>query len=187
MGRILLGVIVGLTLVPLLVYAWFRYGHPPVAVTDKPLSFERQITHVALDARIDREMPKTVPIQADQQDLVAGAQIYQDQCATCHGFYDKAAVVAKHMYPSAPQLWEKHHDEDVVGVSDDPPGETFWKVDNGIRLTGMPAFHDVLSQTEIWQVSVLLANADKPLPPDALSIVKGDAPVATTPAPSSNH
>jgi len=27
----------------------------------------------------------------------------------------------------------------VVGVSDDEPGETYWKVANGIRLTGMPA------------------------------------------------
>ena len=51
--------------------------------------------------------------------------------------------------------------------SDDPPGETFWKVSNGIRLSGMPAYHDVLSETQIWQVSLLLANADKPLPTTA--------------------
>ncbi|MGA8782366.1 MAG: cytochrome c, partial [Terracidiphilus sp.] len=71
---------------------------------------------------------------------------------------------------------------DVVGVSDDPPAETFWKVDNGIRLTGMPSYHDVLSETQIWQVTLLLANADKPLPPGALPLVKGDEPTAVAPA-----
>ena len=182
MGRILLGIILGLILAPLVVYGWFRYGHPPVAVADKPLPFERQITHVPLNARIDREMPKTVPIQADEQNLDAGAQIYHDECASCHGFYGKPSTFAKHMFPPAPQLWAKHRNGNVVGVSDDPPGETFWKVDHGIRLSGMPAYHDVLSETQIWQVTVLLANADKPLPPGALPLVKGEEPVAAAAA-----
>lgn len=60
-----------------------------------------------------------------------------------------------------------------MGVSDDPPGETYWRVANGIRLTGMPAYKDVLTDTEMWQVSLLLANADKPLPSAALDILNG--------------
>jgi mono/diheme cytochrome c family protein len=75
------------------------------------------------------------------------------------------------MFPDAPQLWEPHGNG-VVGVSDDPPGETCWKVANGIRLSGMPAFSQVLNQTEMWQVSQLLANADKPLPPGVLTLLK---------------
>jgi len=46
-------------------------------------------------------------------------------------------------------------------VTDDEPGETYWKVANGIRLTGMPAFKQSLSDTQMWQVSLLLANANK--------------------------
>lgn len=68
------------------------------------------------------------------------------------------------MFPRAPQLWQPHHNGKVVGVSDDPPGETYWKVKNGLRLTGMPAFDKVLNDQQIWQVSLLMANADKPLP-----------------------
>jgi len=71
----------------------------------------------------------------------------------------------------------------VVGVSDDPPGETYWKVANGIRLTGMPSYKPQLSDTEMWQVSQLLANADKPLPPDALSILRGSPANAAAPGP----
>jgi mono/diheme cytochrome c family protein len=57
-------------------------------------------------------------------------------------------------------------------VSDDPPGETYWKVANGIRLTGMPAFDKLLNPTQIWQVSLLLANADKPLPSRVMDLTK---------------
>jgi thiosulfate dehydrogenase len=183
MGRIILGLILGLLLAPAIVLAWFRWGHPPVAVADSPLPFERQITHLPLSRRIAREMPGTAPIQADESNLDAGAGIYRDQCAACHGFYGKPSPFAAHMFPRAPQLWQKHRNSSVVGVSDDPPGETYWKVANGIRLSGMPAYKNSLSDTQIWQVTLLLANADKPLPPAAVSIVRGEQP-APPPAPA---
>jgi len=177
--RIAFGVILGLALAPVALLAWFSLGHPPVAVADPPLPLEQWITHIPLSVRIGREMPGSAVIQPDEKNLIAGAQIYRDQCAACHGFHGKPSAFAAHMYPAAPPLWEKHANSDVVGVSDDPPGETFWKVSNGIRLTGMPAFKDTLSETQIWQVSLLLANADKLLPPAALQMVRGEQPPAT--------
>ena len=59
------------------------------------------------------------------------------------------------MFPKPPQLF------DGKGVTDDPVGETYWKVSNGIRLTGMPAFFGSLTDEQLWQVSQLLANAKK--------------------------
>jgi len=176
MFRIILGFIIGVLLVPVAVMAWFHFGHPPVAVADPPLPQERMITSEPLEARIHREMVNTPPIQANEATFVAGAHIYSDQCAVCHGYYGKPSTIGRNMFPSAPPLWEKHHNSDVVGVSDDPPGETYWKVSNGIRLTGMPSYKQVLSDTEMWQVSLLLANADKPLPPAALTVVQGNSP-----------
>jgi thiosulfate dehydrogenase len=175
MGRILLGIILGVILVPTAVLAWLHYGRVPVAVADPPLPEERLLTDEALDARIDRELIKTPPIPADETAFVSGAQIYHDQCASCHGLHGKPSSFGAHMYPDAPPLWELHHhgSETMMGVTDDPPGETYWKVSNGIRLTGMPSFKDVLSDTQMWQVSLLLANADKPLPPAALDILNG--------------
>lgn len=187
MGRIFVGFVLCLVLVPLAVLAWFRFGHPPAAVADPPFPMERQIVSIPLNARIDREAPKAAPIQADENNLVGGAEIYRDQCASCHGFYGRHSSFAAHMYPKAPQLWQQHKGSSVVGVSDDPPGETYWKVSNGIRLTGMPAFNATLSDTQIWQVTLLLANADKPLPPAAVSIVHGEQqppPAAAQSAPA---
>jgi thiosulfate dehydrogenase len=174
MGRLILGIVIGIILVPLAVLAYFKFGKVPVAVSDPPFPSERLVTGAALDARIDREMVKNPPVQPSEDTFVAGAHVYADQCAVCHGFHGKPSVFAKHEFPSAPPLWEKHHNGEVVGVSDDPPGETYWKVANGIRLTGMPAYKDVLSETEMWQVSLLLANADKPLPPAAVAILSGE-------------
>jgi len=158
-----------------------------VAVDDPPLPQEGLITHVPLDARIDRELIKEPPIQVNEANMTAGAQIYIEQCAACHGLYGKPSSFGEHMFPDAPPLWQKHHNNDVVGVSDDPPGETYWKVKNGIRLSGMPSYQKVLTDTEMWQVSLLLANADKPLPPSALYILRGNPPVppvSGTPAPA---
>ena len=185
MGRLIVGILIGIVLVPLAVLAYFKFGNVPVAVGDPPLPAERLMTAVPLGARIDRELAKTIPVQPNEDTFVAGAQIYADQCAVCHGLHGKPSVVGKHEFPAAPQLWEKHRNGDVVGVSDDPPGETYWKVANGIRLTGMPAYKDVLSDTEMWQVTLLLANADKPLPPAALAVLNGESapPNPATPAP----
>ncbi len=179
--RFLMGVVIGILLVPVGVLMWFRIGHVPVAVADPPLPDERAFTSAPLHARIDRETANP-PMQPDEANLVAGAHIYGDQCAVCHGYYGKPSAIARNMFPDAPALWEKHPNSDVVGVSDDPPGETYWKVSNGIRLSGMPSFKPILSETEMWQVSLLLANADKPLPPDALSILRGNAQGAPAPA-----
>ncbi|MES2222153.1 MAG: cytochrome c [Acidobacteriota bacterium] len=169
--KFLIGLIVGLLLLPLGAFFYLHYGNPPVAVADPPFTFEKQIVHMPLHARVAKDMPKSVPIQPTADNLVAGAQTYRENCAFCHGLNNQNSTVAPHMYPQAPQLWHAHGSNNVVGVSDDPPGETYWKVANGIRLTGMPSFQQVLSSTQIWQVSLLLANANKTLPQAAMDIL----------------
>jgi hypothetical protein len=60
-------------------------------------------------------------------------------------------------------------------VTDDPAGETYWKVSNGIRMTGMPSFHQSLSDTQMWQVSLMLADFDK-LPADVVAVLNQPMP-----------
>ena len=171
MKSFLLGLILGLVAVPVAVLIYFHLGRLPVAVADAPFWMEKQLVRMPLHARIRSEMPASAPIEPSDTNLEAGAHIYRQQCADCHGLYGRPSSFAAHMYPHAPQLWAPHRNG-VVGVSDDPAGETYWKVDHGIRLTGMPAYDKVLNQTQIWQVTLLLANADKPLPSSALNLLK---------------
>jgi thiosulfate dehydrogenase len=152
----LIGLIIGLIAVPAAVVAYFVTGTAPVATAAQPIPLEKMLASSALRAHLDKEMPKTVPIPVNDQNYLAGAQVYREHCAVCHGTpgADRTAI-AKGMFPRPPQLFHGK------GVTDDEPGETYWKVTNGIRMTGMPAFRDSLSDTQIWQVSLLLANADK--------------------------
>ena len=156
MRTFLIGLVLGLILVPLCVYIYFVTGSAPVATAAAPMPFEATLAHGALSARIAKEMPKTVPVPADEADFLAGAGVYRENCAVCHGIPGGTpTAISRGMYPKPPKLLEG------TGVTDDEPGETYWKVANGIRLSGMPSFSDSLSQTQMWQVSLLLANANK--------------------------
>ena len=156
MLRIVFAFLIGLIILPLFGWLYFRFGYAPVATASAPIPFEKQLAHMALNARIEKEAPKNSPVQAAEENYQAGAHIYRVNCAICHGLPGQtASATSKGMYPKPPKLFEGK------GVTDDPAGETYWKVANGIRLTGMPAYTNSLSQTEMWQVSLLLANADK--------------------------
>lgn len=183
MERVLLGVLLGIVLVPVALLGWLWLGHVPVAVADSPFPHEQQLAGMVLHARIDRELVKTPPIPVDEGSLMTGARVYSEKCAACHGLHGKPSAFGAHMFPAAPPLWEKHRDNAAVGVSDDLPGETFWKVANGIRLTGMPSYKGVLTENEMWQVSLLVANADKPLPPAAVEILRGEQPAPVMAGP----
>jgi len=170
MRSFLFGLILGLILIPLLAFLYFQFGYAPVATAASPFPFEKRFAKLALNARIQREAPKESPVPASPENLIAGAKVYRDYCAVCHGSRGAGPTpVARGMYPPPPQLFKGK------GVTDDPAGETWWKVQNGIRLTGMPAFGLSLSSTEVWQVSQMLANADK-LPPEATALVSAEPP-----------
>ncbi len=156
--------VIGILVVPLCAWVYLNYGHPPVAVADPSFPMEAQIVHKPLNKRIDAEAPKSSPVAINEATLTDGANVYMKECAFCHGVPGTPSRIGPEMYPDAPPLWVKHHNGAVVGVSDDPVGETYWKVKNGIRLTGMPSYVKVLSDEQMWEVSSLLSVADKPLP-----------------------
>jgi len=154
--KFLAGFIFALLILAGYIYGYFRFGYAPVATASSPWPYEVQLAHMALGARIDKEAPKAAPFQATEADMLDGAHAYREDCAACHGLPgQKKTHIATGMYPEPPQLFEGH------GVTDDPAGETYWKVANGIRLTGMPAYKQSLSEKQMWEISILLAGADK--------------------------
>lgn len=166
------GLILGLLILPCGAYLYFTGGSAPVATTDSDMPFEKYFAKKAQHARVDKEMPKNVPIQATEANYVAGAELYKQHCAVCHGLpLTPKSAIAQGMYPKPPLLMEGK------GVTDDEPGESYWKIFNGFRLTGMPGFSKTLSETQMWQMALLVANADK-LPPSAKAILVAPAPTA---------
>jgi hypothetical protein len=44
---------------------------------------------------------------------------------------------------------------------DDPDSHNFFVIRNGIRYTGMPAWDKVLSEQDIWKVTIFLSHMEK--------------------------
>ncbi len=169
MKILFLGLVLGVAAVFAGAYFYFSLGYAPVATSAPPMPFEEKMANMALHARITKEAPSSAPVPADEANLTAGALIYREHCAVCHGSSGRPeTAAAKGMFPKPPQFFQGH------GVTDDPVGETYWKAKNGIRLTGMPAYGSSLSEQQLWQVSLLLAHADK-LPPGAEKVWKGQS------------
>lgn len=172
MKNFVAGLVLGILAVFLGVYMYFSTGMAPIAASAPPMPFERTIAHQVLRAHLQKEMPKDTPMTADEANISLGAQIYLQHCAVCHGIPGKPqSAIASGMFPVPPPLLVGK------GVTDDKPGETYWKVKNGIRMTGMPGFAQTLSEQQMWQVALFLANANK-LSPTVQQLLQGPAPPA---------
>ncbi|HXN23183.1 MAG TPA: c-type cytochrome [Candidatus Dormibacteraeota bacterium] len=166
MKEFLFGFVAAMLLIAVAGLGYVALGLAPVATASAPLPFEKLITSIALNARVNKEAPKSSPIPASDEAYAAGANIYRKNCSVCHGLpgQDQTAI-AKGEFPKPPELFTGQ------GVTNDPVGVTYWKVANGIRLTGMPGFNGSLNTAQMWQVSLLLSNANK-LPATIVSALK---------------
>jgi thiosulfate dehydrogenase len=178
MGRFLLGLIIGLVAFPVLMGLYFFSGSVPAAVADRAFPLEKFIAGGALYARINKEAPKRDLSSFTKEDLVAGAGVYRHaDCQDCHGFPMGVPPRETHvLYPPAPLLFTQQGT-----VTDDPVGVTYWKVKNGIRLSGMPSYESRLNDQQMWQVAAFVASADK-LPPEAIEPLMPRVPPAAAPA-----
>jgi mono/diheme cytochrome c family protein len=137
-------------------YCYFSSGRAPVAVTAPAMPFERRLARIGLHAYLDK-LPHPEPqVPSDERNLLGGAKVYKEHCAVCHGVPEgQKTAIAEGMFPKPPQLFKG------TGVTDDDAWESYWKIAGGIRMTGMPGFKNYLSETQMWQVAVLVKNADK--------------------------
>lgn len=156
MKGFVVGVLVGAALFAGGIYYYFVSGTAPAAVADPPMMMERKMASRSLDAHIDKANVPAPPIQPSEENYVAAAKLYRDQCAGCHGLPNQTPpAISGNMFPDATLMFKGK------GVTDDPPQVSYWKVKNGIRLTGMPSFKGIVDDTQMWQLALLVANADK--------------------------
>jgi mono/diheme cytochrome c family protein len=170
---LVLGIILGFLVIAGGTYFYFASGRAPVATSAPPMPFESTFARIGLHAYLDK-LPHLDPaVPADEKNMLEGADVYKGNCAVCHGLPDQpSTAVAQGMFPKPPQLFRG------TGVTDDDTWETYWKVENGIRMTGMPGFKGHLTETQIWQVSVLLKNADKLTPTVKAALIPPPPPEA---------
>lgn len=178
MRKFIVGIIVGVALVPIAFYFYCVSGSAPVATSSPSMPFERFFARTALHATISKKAPTTQPGKPTVTELLSGVDVFHHHCAICHGLPGRPeSSIARGEFPHPPQLFTADH-----MVTDDPVGETYWKAKNGIRLTGMPGFGGSLSDDQLWNVARLLASADH-LPPEVQQALKSPSPM---PQPTGN-
>ena len=150
-------------------YAVLRTGTIPAGADAGPLPFERWAAGTSLHATLVRDAPKGPnPVPLNEANLIAGIQLYAKNCAFCHGPAQGDAAmtpIAQGENPGPPQLATET-------VTDDPESWTFWKIKNGIRWSGMPAWQGTLNDHQIWTIALFLKHIDK-LPPAAQQVWQG--------------
>ena len=115
---------------------------------------------------------KDAPFSASEDVFEAGAHLYANNCAYCHGNPKHDAPAGQAMHPAAIQFWNAHHDDTL---SHQTAHEVYTTIAEGDLEHGMPAFGDQLSETEIWQLTLLLRSSRLEMPDPVLHILSTSA------------
>jgi mono/diheme cytochrome c family protein len=79
----------------------------------------------------------------------AGAQLYAETCALCHGAPGiSPGPLQRGIYPAAPFL--------LAATRTNHPNQMFWVIKNGVKMTGMAAFGKSLTDQQIWDLAAFL-------------------------------
>lgn len=94
-----------------------------------------------------KDRARTNPYSADPDALAAGAKIFGEHCASCHGEDAQGRTQGKHVRPNL------HSDR----IKQAAPGELFWLLTNGSQKNGMPSWSR-LPEPQRWQLVTFLKS-----------------------------
>jgi mono/diheme cytochrome c family protein len=102
---------------------------------EPPSALESWLAHQARGAAIPAEAKARVnPISQSPEVLAEARAHWADHCASCHSNDGSGdALMGRNMYPPAPDMRRPETQQ----MTD---GELFYIIQNGVRLTGMPAW-----------------------------------------------
>jgi mono/diheme cytochrome c family protein len=92
------------------------------------------------------------PIPPSAENIRAGMEHFADHCATCHANDGGGQTVfGKGLYPKPPDLR-------AAGTQNKSDGELYYTIQNGVRLSGMPAFSDVHTPAKAWRLVLFIRH-----------------------------
>lgn len=154
MRKVLAGVGLGLVAVTLVIAIGF-FLQENWAASQTPGVVERFLARWLLSRSRPSEPLERNPLPATPENLQAGRQLYEKQCAFCHGTDGRGQNPnGLQFYPPVPSLIDPKlelHD-----------GQIHFIVSQGIRYTAMPSFAKVLNSEEIWQVILWVRQLSHP-------------------------
>jgi mono/diheme cytochrome c family protein len=178
MKAFLLGIIFTILVIILGGYYVVKKGYMNTQADQAPPALERKIAMTAVDASIERRaVEQKNPIQPADENLTAGAKIYADSCAGCHGLPSNPnSQFGRSFNPPVPQFFTE--------APDMPDYQNFYVIKHGLRWTGMPSWAGMLNDTQIWTVVGFLGKIGK-LPPAAQKALEAAPAVAAASPPPS--
>jgi mono/diheme cytochrome c family protein len=102
------------------------------------------------------------PLPASAEALAAGRAHFADHCASCHGNDGKGrTTIGQALYPRVPDMT-------LPGTQSQTDGELFATIENGVRLTGMPAWGDGTAESaaESWALVLFIRHLPQIGPPE---------------------
>lgn len=155
-------------------YFFLKQGYVDFSADQKPSPSETHLAMAAVDASTDRHAADLKnPLQPTDETLAAGAILFRDHCAGCHGTPSNPdSQFSRSFNPPVPQFFKEG--------SDMADNQSFYIIQHGIRWTGMPAWNKTLNENQAWQLVTFLGHIEK-LPPGAL---KAFDQIPTTPPPA---
>ncbi|MGH9774445.1 MAG: c-type cytochrome [Candidatus Acidiferrales bacterium] len=154
MKNFFVGAISALLLLAVGAFIYLRTGMAEVRADFPPPRWETYVMQTAVHSSIKREAPEIPsPVQATNENLIAGGKFYLGACAGCHGTPGKpqgsgGAV----LYPPIPEL-------PVVGT-ELSEAQIFFVAKHGIRRSGMFANGVWASDQELWTVTAYIKRMD---------------------------
>jgi mono/diheme cytochrome c family protein len=94
-----------------------------------------------------KDRARSNPYAADPDAPAAGAKIFAERCAACHGAEAEGKTEGKHVRPNL-------HSGRLQQAT---PGELFWLLTNGSQKNGMPSWSR-LPEAQRWQVITYLKS-----------------------------
>ncbi|HEY0395205.1 MAG TPA: cytochrome c [Candidatus Elarobacter sp.] len=174
------GIVAALVVIAVVGFCAVQFGMVPARADGALMPGERWAATTSLKAAVRREAPKPpYPYTQTDADIARGATLYVQNCAVCHGTAHGTPNAIGRGLGVRPPQFAKH------GVDDDPEGETYWKIEHGIRFTGMPAYAKSLDEKSIWQITYFMKRAPDKLTGKAKSIWENPSQVPPpTPMPA---
>ena len=151
--RFLSGVVFGILLVAAGAAAVVYTGSFNTSAEVPPSKMERKLAEFALNKSVARRAPnRKNPLPATAETLRGGLAHFRENCLVCHGAPGvDPGEIGQGLNPGAPDLTLPR----VQARSD---GQLYWLVDEGIRMTGMPAFGPTHGENELWQIVAFLRH-----------------------------
>jgi len=177
MKNFILGIVFTIIVLCVGAYLIAEKGYISFQADQRPSHIEAKLAMGAVDASTDRHATEQKnPVPVTEENLVAGAKVYLDHCAGCHGVPSNPdGPFPKSFYPPVPEFF--------TDAPDMPDYQNFYIIEHGIRWTGMPSWDHTLSEQQVWQTVAFLSNIEK-LPPAAMQVLGPQPAVPPTPSPS---